>query len=492
LEQLIADSLKPLELPESEIQAIAEALLELPPRSIRRTLHLPASENSFFENGSRVPWHRDGYWWDESKGRPGAELLYAAGGYFIQDAASMLPLSLLQPAPGEMICDLCAAPGGKATAIAEALAQDGWLLANETIESRLAPLELNLARTGTNRYIVSSCDPEELSMQLPQQFDALLVDAPCSGQTLIGKGKQSLSSISRSTIELNGARQQRILDAAAVMVKPGGRMVYSTCTLATYENEFQIQSFLERHPNWRIETRDELATRLLLQNSRSTIDEILKLESPIAAGCYRLWPHRDRCAGGFAASMICTDSPFSSQQSTSNFEPIDSPSPSHRDLERQPNRTYRKNISRNRDRSQRDRGNRSGELLETLELEQWGEVGEKSFHTGANQVFGWPELPPEKLLSLLKGGPEIAYQKGTQWNPSHGLAMRPLGRWQPKQTVELDATQAKRFMAGESLSPIYGQGWVVATWHNLPLGWLKVVGGTGKNHLPKAARMNIT
>jgi NOL1/NOP2/fmu family ribosome biogenesis protein len=329
-------------------------------------------------------------------------------------------------------------------------------------------------------------------MQLPQQFDALLVDAPCSGQTLIGKGKQSLSSISRSTIELNGARQQRILDAAAVMVKPGGRMVYSTCTLATYENEFQIQSFLERHPNWKIETRDQLATRLLLQNSRSTIDEILKLESPIAAGCYRLWPHRDRCAGGFAASMICTDSPFSSQQSISNFEPIDSPSPSHRDLERQPNRTYRKNISRNRDRSQRDRGNRSGELLETLELEQWGEVGEKSFHTGANQVFGWPELPPEKLLSLLKGGPEIAYQKGTQWNPSHGLAMRPLGSWQPKQTVELDATQAKRFMAGESLSPIYGQGWVVATWHNLPLGWLKVVGGTGKNHLPKAARMNIT
>jgi NOL1/NOP2/fmu family ribosome biogenesis protein len=70
--------------------------------------------------------------------------------------------------------------------------------------------------------------------------------------------------------------------------------------------------------------------------------------------------------------------------------------------------------------------------------------------------------------------------------------MRPLGSWQPKQTVELDATQAKRFMAGESLSPIYGQGWVVATWHNLPLGWLKVVGGTGKNHLPKAARMNIT
>ncbi|MEY4565185.1 MAG: Ribosomal small subunit methyltransferase [Planctomycetota bacterium] len=492
MEQLIADSLKPLELPESEIESISEALLELPPRSIRRTLHLTSTENSFFENLIRVPWHRDGYWWDESKGRPGAELLYAAGGYFIQDAASMLPLSLLQPAPGEAICDLCAAPGGKATAIAEALAQEGWLLANETIQSRLAPLELNLARTGTNRYIVSSCDPEELSTQLPEQFDALLVDAPCSGQTLIGKGKQSLSSISRSTIELNGARQQRILDAAAAMVKPGGRLIYSTCTLATYENEFQIQSFLARHPNWKIETRDELTARLSPQNTRDTVEEILKLESPIAPGCYRLWPHRNRCAGGFAASLICTDSVLSSQQSTDSFEPIDSRSPRHRDTERQANRTNRKNIVRNRNRSQRDRGSRSGELLEAIELKQWGEIGQQSLHAGANQLFGWPEIPPENLLELLKGGPEIAYQKGTLWHPSHALAMRPVGTWQPKQTVELNASEAKRFMAGESLSPIYGQGWVVATWHNLPLGWLKVVGGTGKNHLPKAARMNIT
>lgn len=492
MEQLIADSLIPLELSKAEIQAISEALLELPPRSIRRTLQLPASENCFFENLIPIPWYRDGYWWDESKGRPGAELLYAVGGYFIQDAASMLPLSLLQPVSGETICDLCAAPGGKATAIAEALAQDGWLLANETIQSRLAPLELNLARTGTSRYVVSSCDPEELSMRLPQQFDALLVDAPCSGQTLIGKGKQSLSSISRSTIELNGARQQRILDAAAVMVKPGGRLIYSTCTLATYENEFQIQSFLKRHPNWKTETRDQLAARLLLQNSRDIIDEILKLESPIATGCYRLWPHRNRCAGGFTASLICTDSPLSSQHVIFNCETDESELPSYRVPELQSNRTSRKNILRNRDRFQRDKGNRSGDQLEALELQDWGEIGKQSCQAVANQVFGWPEIPPEPLLGLLKGGPEIAYKKGTQWNPSHGLAMRTLGSWQPKQMTELDATEAKRFMAGESLSPIYGQGWVVATWHNLPLGWLKVVGSTGKNHLPKAARMNIT
>ena len=483
LEALISSLLEPIQLAPSELQRLGETLQSLPARSIRRKrcsadLDLDFLSTDFFSTLQPIAWHPYGYWWDEARGRPGAEPLYAAAGYFIQDAASMLPLSLLDPQPGEIVCDLCAAPGGKATAIAEAIGEQGWLLANEAIQSRLAPLELNLARTGSDRYITTNMDPERLAECLPSQFDAVLVDAPCSGQTLIGKGKQSYSSLSPAAIELNASRQQRILAAAAKLVRPGGRLVYSTCTLATRENEEQIDLFLQSHANWEAGVSHPASLKIS--------EALPQLESPIRPGSYRLWPHRDRCAGGFAALLHCRAPASLSPLDEEEFEEL-----SHRDIGRKKRAKHLKTGA-----------NRLGfgPLAEIPEIRsdlgQWGELSATEFAVGAVQAFAWRDSLPAGWLALLHGGPEIAYKKGSQWFPAHGLALRNPSGWKPSRQIELETGEVSRFMAGETIrvggrSQATESGWNVATWNRLPLGWLKVVDGIGKNHIPKSARLNL-
>ena len=136
----------------------------------------------------------------QNSGSPARTLAYACGDFFIQDAGSLLALALAgadgEGLHGKVVCDLCAAPGGKASALLEAVSDNdpdsrGFVLANEVIRNRVAPLQLNLARTGSDRYAISSLDPERLAEQLPQAFDLLMVDAPCSGQAMMSRGKQN-------------------------------------------------------------------------------------------------------------------------------------------------------------------------------------------------------------------------------------------------------------------------------------------------------------
>lgn len=477
LEELLQAALVAIPLDADELQRIAFSLQQFPARSIRCVERSRTSQADFFAGLEKIRWHKHGFWWDESRGRPGGEPLYAAGGYFIQDAASMLPLTLLSAQPGEIVCDLCAAPGGKATAIAESLADSGWLLANETIQSRLAPLELNLARSGSDRYVTSNCDPEFLAQHLSDQFDALLVDAPCSGQTLIGKGKQSFAAMNAASIEMNAARQVRILDAAAHLVRPGGRLVYSTCTLATAENEHQVEAFLNRHRDWEIVPHESLLQRFSewLENAAEIFDE---LRSPLLTGCYRLWPHRHRCAGGFAALM---QRKRFSEETVAPREDLTSERKSH-------TKSSQKVVNRGRFLPKAWNSEAPAELL------TWGENRFTTVVSTAQQAFAWPEQPPAGWLDLMHGGPEIAYRKGSQWFPSHALALRT--DWKPRHSVELTVEQTKRFMVGESLSmqdwlAAESAGWCVARWQGLPLGWLKFVGTTGKNHIPKSARLHL-
>ncbi|MFO0943790.1 MAG: hypothetical protein U0930_23895 [Pirellulales bacterium] len=132
----------------------------------------------------KVPWHDRGYWLTDTNVRPGAFLQYAAGQYYIQDAASLLAVSLCDLQPGQKVCDLCAAPGGKATAILDKLAGTGFLLANEVIHSRMPLLQAALCRSGWDNFATSQLDADQLSQALPEKFDCVLVDAPCSGQSM--------------------------------------------------------------------------------------------------------------------------------------------------------------------------------------------------------------------------------------------------------------------------------------------------------------------
>ena len=191
-----------------------------------------------------VEWFGKGHRLLGKETRPSKSLFYAAGDYFLQDAASLLAIALCvagrDTLEGKTVCDLCAAPGGKASALLEAVGGTGFLLANEPIRSRIPALRYNLARTGSDRYAVSSMDPEQLIRYVHGRFDCVLVDAPCSGQALFARGKQTEAAFSPKQIDHSARRQERILDAAIQLLKPGGKLVYSTCTFAHAENESQV------------------------------------------------------------------------------------------------------------------------------------------------------------------------------------------------------------------------------------------------------------
>ena len=196
----------------------------------------------------------------------------------------MIPAEVLQARPGEKILDLCAAPGGKSTQIGIAMGGAGLLIANEPVPKRAAVLSRNIERMGITNAIVISAWPEQLAEKWPGAFDAVMVDAPCSGEGMFRREPETRTEWSPEKAAGCVPRQRKILEAAAKLVRPGGRMVYATCTFNPAENEGQIRGFLEDHPEYTTET-------FLLPG----IDG--------QEGMYTCWPHRIRGEGQFACLM---------------------------------------------------------------------------------------------------------------------------------------------------------------------------------------------
>ena len=220
-----------------------------------------------------VPWEPMGYYY-APQARPGLHPYHEAGVYYLQEASAMAPVALLDPQPGERVLDLCAAPGGKSTQIAGRLLGKGLLVCNEINPSRAKILSRNIERLGVANALVTNEKPENLSRRLPGFFDRVLVDAPCSGEGMFRKEEAAVTDWSPETVEMCARRQAGILDRAAEMLRPGGRLVYSTCTFAPQEDEEAVQAFLIRHP----EFVPEPVTAPWF--------------TPGENGCYRLWPHK--------------------------------------------------------------------------------------------------------------------------------------------------------------------------------------------------------
>ena len=418
---------------------LAEALQTRPPKAIR--MRPPQARGLALErplpfSSDSVPWYAAGHFCNEAH-QPGRFLQHAAGVYFVQDAGSMLALRLLDVQPHEWVADICAAPGAKASAILEKVGPgNGFLLANEPIRGRLPALEFNLARVGFPRYCITSKDPERLSPQWKQQFDAALIDAPCTGQMLVGRGKQSFAAFTESQIAHSAARQLRIVSAASSLVRPGGRLVYSTCTFAPTENEDVIETFLATHEGWHVEH----------------VAELQQWQSPRSPGGYRLYPHRDRCAGAYAVRLRLSGNREPEQKSSRQKEMKDEPLVLGKD-----------SVGSTRGGCRIQHGNR------------------------------WEEVPSdiERKIEVSCGRHgEIAYRPAKQWRPSHALGLRRDQYWSPSGTHELDDYGAQQFMQGLSLPP-GPLGWVVASWRGHPLGWLRGNKERLNNGLPASARLGF-
>ena len=242
-----------------------------------------------------VPWCPSGAWYD-GKMRLSLSPYYQAGLYYIQEPSAMAPASFLPVSPGDRVLDLCAAPGGKTTALGAKLRGKGLLVANDVSISRCQALLKNVQLAGLMGAMVTCEDSKKLVLHFPGYFDAILVDAPCSGEGMFRRDPAMVKGWSQKEVLRYQQLQKEILSAAASMVRPGGHILYSTCTYSPEENEQVVETLLARrqfeliplpeyegvdvgHPEWSI-SGDPSLTR-----------------------CVRFWNHQVRGEGQFAALL---------------------------------------------------------------------------------------------------------------------------------------------------------------------------------------------
>lgn len=236
----------------------------------------------------KVSWADEAYYFDENV-RPGKHPYHEMGLYYIQEPSAMSAAALLAPKPGMRVLDLCAAPGGKSTQLATYLGDSGLLVSNEINTQRSRILSQNIERMGIKNAIVTNEDSFVLASHFPGFFNAIQVDAPCSGEGMFRKLPEAIEQWSMENVAICAARQKEILDNAAVMLKPGGTIVYSTCTFSREENEDVIECFLERHPDFTLEEME------------------------------RFWPHKVDGEGHFVAKLVrrgCVDTDLKADRKT--------------------------------------------------------------------------------------------------------------------------------------------------------------------------------
>ncbi len=222
---------------------------------------------------------------------------HTTGVFYIQDPSAMAAAVLLDPKPGEWILDIAAAPGGKATHIAARMLGQGVFVANDTVRRRTSVLAKNLERMGITNALITNETPERLASRWRGLFDAVMVDAPCSGEGMFSRDPRAVQDWSLHTVAHYAQIQKDMLDDVAPLVRPGGRILYGTCTFSPEENEGVIDAFLKSHQDFQIIAMPAIAriyTRV--NHSGSMQQNALKL-----AG--RFWPHKGPGHGHFYALL---------------------------------------------------------------------------------------------------------------------------------------------------------------------------------------------
>ncbi len=218
----------------------------------------------------------------------GRSVLHHAGAIYSQDPSAMLPAGSLKLPADAKVLDLCAAPGGKSSQLAMQLKDaSGLLIANEPVSSRNRILIQNMERMGYSNVLVSCMQPEELAVRFPSYFDVVLCDAPCSGEGMFRKYPESIGEWSPENVELCALRQRNILDNAVACLKPGGLLIYSTCTYEEAENEANVEYLLNGHPLSLSEAPEMISSRGLCT----------------ADGCYTFYPHLYEGEGQFVSYL---------------------------------------------------------------------------------------------------------------------------------------------------------------------------------------------
>ena len=386
-----------------------------------------------------VPWCGEGrYLAPLGEDRPGTAIAHACGAFYLQEASAMASAAVLDARPGERVLDLCAAPGGKSTQIAAALGDRGLLVSNDPEPSRAQALAGNLERMGAANAVVTCALPRKLAGSWRECFDAILVDAPCSGEGMFRRDPAARDEWNPASPEGCARRQAEILDQAARMLRPGGRLVYSTCTFNEYENEGSVLGFLARHPDFAPE------------------DFQLPGVGDSDRGMLRLFPHRVRGDGHFVARLRRTDS-----------GPAAEATPSART----------------------DKALRAA--LESLERDICrlpDFIADMQPFRQGDRLYVRPRTCPAlDGLRVISPGLCLARLGRNHIEPAHALAMA-IDPGCARRRIDLDEGAARVWLRGEAIPCEGEKGWTLALYRSMPLGWGKVSDGMLKNHLPKGLR----
>ena len=388
-----------------------------------------------------VPWNPQHGRYLAMDSAAGLSPLHEAGAYYIQEPSAMAPVSILAPKPGERVLDLCAAPGGKSTQIADALQGDGLLICNEPVPSRAKILSRNIERMGVTNALVVSAEPEQLAGPWADIFDAILVDAPCSGEGMFRRHPETRSEWNAQSPEGCAARQKRILASAWQMLRPGGRLCYSTCTLNEIENEGVVRWMLAEHPD-----AETVAFSLPIGETA--------LDAP--DGMLHLYPHQLQGEGHFVALLR--------KGGSASAAPLSAPD----------------------------------KILSPVSKEQraaWDAFSAKfgGHPPQPNALFGdtlisSPDLPPLRGIKVLRAGIQLGNMKGKLFFPDHALAMT-LSPRDGYPAFDASHDEAAAYLRGETIPcPDDLSGFLLVSHQGLTLGFGKASGGQIKNHYPKGLR----
>lgn len=389
-----------------------------------------------------VPWTRDGFYYPPGE-RPAKLPFYQAGLYYLQEPSAMSSAAMLDVKPGERVLDLCAAPGGKSTQLAAALQGKGFLAANDNSPKRVKALVWNLEHWGVTNYLVLQEEPSRMTRTFSGFFDKILVDAPCSGEGMFRKDPKAVAGWKAYNGEVCRAMQDEILKAAAPMLRPGGRLLYSTCTFNPLENEGTIQAFQDRHPEFKL------------------------VELPVYPGWMggtqlpevrQLWPHRVRGEGHFLALL----EKEGARQTSACI-----PEQPHHKAGKDQLRSFYQFMDENF----------------TAPLEGPFAV----FQQHVYKIY--EHLPPLEGLKVAKPGWYMGMLKGERFEPSQAMAMG-IRAEQMKRRLDLQPEDplVNRYLKGETLMVQGEPGWTLVTMAGYPLGFGKQTPDYLKNHYPPGWR----
>lgn len=404
------------------------------------------------------PFCKAGFVVEEAAFKPGRHPYHHAGVFYSQEPSASSAAPLLGVRPGMRVLDLCAAPGGKSSQLAAALGGWGLLVSNEYVPARAEVLKSNLERMGVANAVVLNEDTARIAAALPEFFDRVLVDAPCSGEGMFRKESVAVTQYDQPLLDRCAALGAEILENAAAMLAPGGILVYSTCTFAPGEDEGQIAAFLARHPEF---TLCDLSGCGFGQpgEANRTGDYPLQAEY-----CRRIWP----CDGGEGHFMA-------KLQKAADAPAVELP----------------------RGKNGKGKGGKTPRV-DAKALQAWQSFAKELFPTLAGQPIAVvgdgfllepPALLPAAKLHVLRAGVPAGRAAKGRFEPAHALFMAYGAQCTNCEELTLADPRTAAWLRGEEIEAKTAQnGWCAVLVDGFPLGGGKASGGRIKNHYPKALR----